>query len=315
MNALRKYVFLGIVVFIVSLLITTISFASGDTILAVVNREAITEKDLKDYLKSVYMQLRVENKSEQEINDVMGEYEKKGIQQIIEDKLVLFASEQSGLVLRTELVDQRVKEIQSKYPTQKDFEQALIKEGLTVSDIRKKIENQIKGQIIINREVRSKIMIKPQEVTEWFEKNKESLREESKLNVASIFVTTKFDAHQARKKIESAYQEIKQGIDFKAVAAKYSELPSIGVVALKKLKPEMVEVLSALRVGDVSKIIEMSNGFYIFKLDGRREAKEPQLNDVRREIQQRIFEEKFRVKFQEWIEHLRQKAYVEIKTK
>ena len=144
------------------------AWALDDALLAVVNDEAITVKDLQGYLNGIYAQLRIEGRPEQEAREIMTEYQAKGIDQLIEDKLVLYAADQAGIQIRPKVIDDRVDEIKKKYPSYQDFLNALKQEGLTVSDVRKKIENQFKGQVIINSEVRSKITINPQEVTAYF---------------------------------------------------------------------------------------------------------------------------------------------------
>ena len=49
----------------------------SDAIIAIVNDDVITLKDLRQYIASIASQLRVENKSPDEIQQIMGEYEQK----------------------------------------------------------------------------------------------------------------------------------------------------------------------------------------------------------------------------------------------
>ncbi len=303
----------AVVVFLLALLAAYPAFSLDDGIVAVVNSEAVTAKDLKDYLKNVYAQLRIENKSQQEIDEVMRQYEEKGIEQIIDDKLILAASNEMGVVIKPKAVDDRIEGIRSKYPSYKEFSDALMKEGLTISDMRTKIEDQFKGQVAVNKEVREKVTVNPQEVTDWFSAHINELRSRSRVNLNSIFVKSIYGKNEARKKISEALVQIKGGADFKMVGEKYSELPPIGMVNTEDLRPEMKARVESLSIGAVSEIVELENGFYIFKLEGKSENSEPALKDYKNEIYQKLFEEKFRVLFKQWIERLRKKAYVEIK--
>lgn len=47
----------------------------NDGIVAIVNTDAITLKDLKQYIAGIYSQLKVEHKSPDEIRDIMAAYE------------------------------------------------------------------------------------------------------------------------------------------------------------------------------------------------------------------------------------------------
>ena len=71
------------------LFLTPLARANGpstDAIIAIVNDDVITLKDLRQYVAGVAGQLRVENKSPEEIRQIMGDYEQKGLDKLIEDK-------------------------------------------------------------------------------------------------------------------------------------------------------------------------------------------------------------------------------------
>ena len=68
----------------------------SDSIIAIVNDDVITLKDLRQYIASIVSQLRIENKSPEEIQQIMGDYEQKGLDKLIEDKLILAAANDKG---------------------------------------------------------------------------------------------------------------------------------------------------------------------------------------------------------------------------
>jgi peptidyl-prolyl cis-trans isomerase SurA len=302
----------------ITLLVAAIFFvrpawALDDALLAVVNDEAITVKDLQGYLNGIYAQLRIEGRPAEEAREIMKEYETKGIDQLIEDKLVLYAADQAGVQIRPKAIDERVDEIKKRYPSYQAFLDALKQEGLTVSDVRKKIENQFKGQVIINAEVRSKITINPQEVTAYFNAHSDEFTLKPRVYLESVFVKSTFGREAADKKINEAVDKLRAGEDFKAVAASYSDLPSVGEMTEEALLPAFKEQVDRLPIGAVSDIIEVPDGFYILKLEGRAPGAKATLLEVKDRIYQRLFEDKFKAKFQEWIAKLRKKAYVEVK--
>src|SRR3989338_6098758 len=99
----------------------------NDTIIAIVNSEAITLKDLRDYIGGIYRQLKVENKSAQEINEIMVPYEQKGLE------------------IRQEAVNKRLKEIRDRYSNEDAFVAALSTQGMTITDLKNKAINQMKA--------------------------------------------------------------------------------------------------------------------------------------------------------------------------
>ncbi len=72
--------------------------AQTDAIIAIVNDDVITLKDLRQYVAGIASQLRVENKSPEEIQQIMSDYEQKGLDKLIEDKLILAAANDKGIV-------------------------------------------------------------------------------------------------------------------------------------------------------------------------------------------------------------------------
>lgn len=303
----------AVALFLCALLAAAPAFCIDDGIVAVVNSEAITVKDLQDYLKNVYAQLRIENRPAKEIEEIMKQYEQKGVEQIIDDKLILAAANEMGVTIKPKAVNDKINGIRAKYPSYKEFSDALMKEGMTISDVQKKIEDQFKGQVVINKEVREKVTVNPQEVTDWFNAHIHELQLRSRVNLGSIVVKITPGKDDAKKKINEALSQIRAGADFKTVSDQYSELPPIGTVDFEALRPEMKTRIDALSIGAVSDVIELENAFYIFKLEGKSEDRSPALKDYKNEIYQRLFEEKSRARFKEWIEKLRKKAYVEIK--
>lgn len=287
--------------------------ALDDAIMAVVNDDAVTVKDLQDYLRSIYAQLRIEGKSPQEVQEIMAQYEQKGIDQLIDDKLILGAAEKIGMTIKPKAIDDRIEEIKKNYPSYKAFQDSLVKEGLTVSEIRKKIENQYKGQYMVDRDVRQKISVNPQEVTEYFNAHASEYKVKPRLYLESIFVKSVYGHDEAKTKIEKALAEIKNGADFKSVSAQYSELPSIGEINQEDIRPELIDKILPVPAGGMTDIIEVENGFYLFKVGGRNIGKEASLKEFKDKIYQQLYEDKFRKRFKDWLEELRKKAYVEIK--
>ena len=99
--------------------------SNSDAIIAVVNDDVITLKDLRQYVASIASQLKVENKSPQEIQQIMGDYEQKGLDKLIEDKLILAAANDKGIEVRDDIVTKRLQEIKDRYPVEDDFIKAI----------------------------------------------------------------------------------------------------------------------------------------------------------------------------------------------
>ena len=289
------------------------SYAMDDAIIAIVNDELITLKDLRDYIHSNYVSLVAEGVQGQKLKDMMQEFEKEGINRLIEDKLILSKAQSLGLEVREKVVDDRFAEIKSKYPSEEIFMEALIKSGGTITDLKDKIRDQLKIQYIVEHEVKSKIYVNPKEVTNFYQDHLDNFMKKEQVDLLSIFIPFDKDKQSAQQKAQEALHLIQEGKDFEEMAKQYSQMPSLGTIERGQLLPKVEEAVFSLKEGEVSPIIEVDTGLYIFKLKQKIPAQLAGLNEVKDAINNLIVKKKFSEKLRSWINDLKSHAYVEIK--
>ncbi len=286
----------------------------GEKIIAIVNDEVITLKDLKSYMATLYSQLRIENNDPFEVDQIMKQYEEKGITQLIEDKLILAASKEKEIVIKDAAIDKKIDSIRSRYPSDLVFQTMMEQQGMTVSDVRERIADQMRAKFMVDNEVKSKIFVNPQEVNEYYNQHQQDFIQKARVNLDSIFISFDNGLEEARKEAALVYAQIKEGKDFSEVAKAHSDLPSVGVIEEGQLKPEIEEKVFKMKEDEVSDPIEVENGIYIFRFIRNSPRETRTLKDVKEIIYNKIFEKKFQDRFSAWIEKLRKKAYVEIRS-
>ena len=285
-----------------------------DAIIAIVNDDVITLKDLRQYIASIASQLRVENKSPEEIQQIMGEYEQKGLDKLIEDKLILAAANDKGIEVRDDIVDKRIKEIKDRYPSEDEFLKALNAEGMTVSDLQQKLTDQLKVKYEVDMEVRDKIFVNPQDVTDYYNKHMSEFNRKPMVNLQSIFVSfDKYSKQEARSRADEARSRLMAGEDFDKIFQKYSDGSSVGEVEQGQMVDTVENVVFNLKLDEVSDPVEVENGIYVFKAIGISPGKQQTLAEVKDQIYNKLLDDQFQTKFKEWVDKLREKAYVEIK--
>lgn len=287
--------------------------ALDDAILAVINDELITLKDLREYLRAIYLQLQAEGKSEKEIIAMMKSLEENGLNRLIEDKLLLGQANKKGIEIRDKVIEKRINEIKKQYATQEEFLTDLSREGFTLTDLKNKITDQFKVKYLVEMEVESKIFINPQEVTGYYQKHMDLFKKSERVDVQSIFIAYGSDTAQARLKATQAIDLVKSGKDFTGVEKEYSESPSLGVIEKGKLVPIVENVVFNLKEEEVSSLIEIDQGIYIFKVKQKFPAEVTALNKVKEGIYNQLFQQKFRERLESWLKELKEKAYIEIK--
>ena len=311
-HLIKKLTIFLLILFSFSLFsVSTMAFE--DALLAIVDDEVITLKDLRDYIRMTYVNLSAQGKSEEELRLIMSDLERNGINKLIEDKLILNRANQLGLDVKDKSIDEELEKAKSRYPSSQTFMNALEKNGTTLTDMRNKIAEQLKIKFTINFEVRSKIFVNPNEVTKFYNQYKNNYVKKERVNLDSIYFDYKDSPTIAKQRAEEALKKIKEGNDFNAVAKEYSDTTSIGIIERGQLVDTIENVIFALEDNEYTDLIEIDTGIYIFKIVSKVSADIASLKEVKKSIKNQIFQLKFKEKFETWLKDLKQNAFIEIK--
>ena len=313
MKLLTRYTASIFFLLALTLCIPTLSWSVEDAIIAVVNDELITLKELKDYAQSTYVSLVAEGLNDTQIHEVMKDMEESGINKLIEDKLILSKANNIGIDVREAIVDERVNEVKEKYGSEQNLIDALVKNGATITDLRNKIRNQFKTKFIVDYEVKSKVYVNPQEVTRYYEENTSQFSIEDRIDLKSIFIAYGTNKKAALSKAVEIVKDIAARKDFSDLIEKYSDAPSVGTIERGQLMPIIEETVFNLSIHEISHLVEVESGIYIFKLVGESPSEIAALEDVKDSIYNQLYKEKFKGEFIHWLEDLKEDAYIEIK--
>ena len=163
---------------------------------------------------------------------------------------------------RTLKIDVAVTDLDTAYAnakkniTDEAFQQELTKRNLTPADMREGLRRGLLTEKLIEQEIKSKIAVTDQEVTDFFNTNRAqfNLAEES-YHIAQIVVTPVRDAQTANRtgddaatpqaaaaKVQMLMERLKAGASFRDLAAGYSEDPEsaprggdLGLVPVSRL--------------------------------------------------------------------------------
>jgi parvulin-like peptidyl-prolyl isomerase len=286
--------------------------ALQDKLVAVVNDEIITESDVKEYLNFLYLQISSQYKQD-ELNKKMREAEESAIEQLIEERLILQEAKRQNIKVDDEIIEARLQRIKDNFTSDEEFNLYLQMHKLTPADLKTKIAEQILMREIIELEVRSKIFVHPQEVTNYYTAHLDEFQEVEKLDLDSIFIRINDSKEEAEKKVQEILNLLNAGQDFAELREKYSDMPALGIVKKGELNKEIENIVFKLKINEVSVPIQTNTGFYLFKLKERIPPGEIKLREVREQIYRTIFDQKFQARFTEWLDRLKENAYILVK--
>ncbi len=283
-----------------------------DRIVAVVNDEVITLSELDEAAAPLYQRFLPRAKDPVEREKLLRQIRYRVLNQMIDEKLLAQEAERLDIKVSPQEIDRfiaRFKE-QSGLDEEK-FRKFLRSQGLSYEEYRKRVAEQIKRLKLVQGHVQERIVVTDEEIEKYYREH--YLKgAKTKYELAAIIIT----GPEADKKAQEAYQALKAGEDFKQVAARYSSIKGsgegLGSFRPEELAPEVREVVTRLKPGEISPPIKVGKSWQIFKLQAiYSEASQP-LGKVRAEIEQRLRQEKIDQLLQNWIKELRQKAYIRV---
>jgi parvulin-like peptidyl-prolyl isomerase len=276
-----------------------------DKIIAIVNNEVITQKDLTDFLNFMRIQLSAEYKG-RDLENKIQSIKQDLLGKLIEDRLILRQAKDSNIKPDPARVKARLAEIKKRYSSDLQFQQILMSQGLTQADVEKKISEQLMTLSIIDQQIRNKIVVNPSEVTDFYQKHPQELAVPEERVLEAIAV----DKEEVARAI---YKELKSGADVKTTADKYG-LPVDSFTAARNgsLNPDVEETVFKMALGDVSGPIKIQEVFYILKLEKINLPRNPALPEVQDKIYGFLYEKKMQEAFKKWLDELKAQSYIKI---
>ena len=293
-----------------------------DGIVAVVNNEVVTQAELNAILLPLYTQYK-STYSDEELLMKIDEAKKNILYKLIEDKLILQEAHKIGMPATDEEVAERLEQIKSQFSSSEEFKSALASQGLTVVDLKEKYREQIMIKKMVNREVRSRVSVTPIEIALFYEKNEDDFNLPAQVKVMTIMIR-KSEADpesntDSLKKIKMIELKIAEGEDFAKLAREYSQDPSavdggdMGYIGKGQMMKKIDEVIFSLQPGEISETIETPVGYHVFKIVEVKEAGAESFDEARMQIENYLFQEKAKERFDEWMTNLKENAYISVK--
>lgn len=284
---------------------SAIAFAEGGVV-AIVNNEVITQKDLGDFINFMRMQISTqysEEEVEQRINQMLPDL----IDRLIEDRLILQAAYKESIIIDQSRIEARVQQMKQNYSSEADFQNTLAAQGLSLADIELKIKEQSLMFEVIEKKVRSKIVLKPQEVTGYYYAHSEDFYQPEQRWVRFLKIR---DSNLAEQ-IQGMITEYK---DLDTIAKSNSlAITDLDWVTPQQLKKEITDAVFNLEVAKLLAHLDVDKRLYIFEVKAIRPSGTLPLFDIQEEISRFLFERKMQVALTEWLEKLKSEAYIEIK--
>ncbi|MCB5196713.1 peptidylprolyl isomerase [Deefgea salmonis] len=253
---------------------------TADRVIAIVNRNAITQVELNQKINSIRKNLeqqKVQLPPEQVLQEQV-------LERMILDQLQTQYAQQLGIRVDDNQLEMAINRIagqnQMSLPV---FRKKLEETGMSWRGFRDQIRQEMLLARLKDREIDSKVVVTESEIDDYLKlaANKEQME----YNLAQIFIPLPENAApdqiQARRlRIQAAKKELETGAAFASVAASYSadqNANSGGALGWRpagSLPPAFTSLLDQLNPGGITDIVRSPAGFHLFKLLDKRSQQE-----------------------------------------
>lgn len=290
-------------------------------IVAKVNGDPITKSELLNQAQSMRQQsLGVGSPDPAQSADFL----RFVLDALIGERLVFIDVESRDLGPTDGEVDDQLAAVIRTYGGEASFDQALARQGVDRSYVRKQIRQSLAIDKVMDGEIKPDIQISEDQIKAYYDRQGSSLILPASYRLRHILKTvpqgTDTAAKQAaRAQLESVRGQLVAGGDFAALAKEHSddagtkekggEMPWIVFSGFEK---SFEDAVSQLEIGELSGVVETRIGLHLLELLEVRSQRPKTLDEARPEINQVLSTQAARAAIQRRVEQLRAAASVEI---
>ena len=283
-----------------------------DSVIAVVNKQAITQSELVD-------EFRIEGIINKPLKKKPSDTDKRiYLDRLIIRRFVLQGAEKIGITTADykKQVAERVAEIQAKFPSNKAFQYAMQKQKLEIETLEKWVYEQIIYDVYYNRQFVNRV--DSREIDElapqYFEANKAEFVVPAKVTFRSVLIALPSEGSEEQKQdakriAEQINSRLQSGETYENIEQSNKTKPFISFDSLTlTTDTSLGEIVAQLEPTERKGPILMPEGYQIVELIKKTDARQKQYSEVKGEISKMLRQNKAETEFNQWL--ARQKSGV-----
>ena len=316
---------------------------NGKTIpdkVAMINGVALDSKLLISEIKVFRLMNR--QKSRELTEKEMDAFSHQALARLVDQELIFQEARKKKILIKPELVEQRVEEVQKQFPSEQMLHTALDMQGLTMDLLKTKFEKQMVEEALIRQEVVPKVKVGDSEVERFYKENLRKFQTPEKYEVHHIFAAAllsnkhpetiedpalrkkaerlnKMLDQDAKEKLQKLDYKLQDGADFAKLAKEHSEDGKSGsngglwgTVTLDELPDSLATELKKLKRNETSGPIRSPYGYHILKWTKIIPAGHVELSQVKTDIMNALLRKKTLGEHQKMISKMREQADIQL---
>jgi parvulin-like peptidyl-prolyl isomerase len=291
-----------------------------DGIAAVVNSDVITFSQVRELVGPREKQARETLKGNEMIEKVK-EIRLQAVNDLIDRQLILQEfkeMQKKGANIPEYVVEDRIQTIiRDEFGGDRSaFVRTLNAQGYTLDRFRQLETEKMVVQGMRAQQVKANVIVSEEKIKAEYRKSIGEYTSEEQIKLRMLVLR---GADENRKKmLEEIRSKIVAGAPFEDLARMYSEDSNQeqggdwGWINRKTLNETLSNVAFKLKAGEVSKILELGDSYYLLYCEAKKPTVTKPFAEVRPELEKKLVQQERQKAQQEWIAKLRKKAYIKI---
>lgn len=295
-----------------------------DRIVAVVNDEVISLYELDQFAEPYIQQVQNSQYPPEVERRLIFEVRQKVLHQLIDQTLTDQELERQNIQVGEQEVDNAIERVkESRYLTDEQLRRSLQEQGLTYEEYREQVKKQILRARLVNREIKSKIVITDEDIRSYYKENQDDYAGQTEYHLRNIFVrlasfATDSDRLRARRALEAIREELENGAAFETAVDRHSdgaagiETSDLGYFKLEDLSRELRDHLRDMRAREATPVLETGFGLQIVYIQEIAQSEGRSLKEASTEIENQLYNEIVDRKYETWLQSLRERSHIRI---
>jgi peptidyl-prolyl cis-trans isomerase SurA len=254
------------------------------------------------------------------------------LDELIDGLLIAREADRRGLVVTERELDEIIQNIKDQNDlSDEEFSRQLEAEGLTIEGLREQYRKEIVRSRLVNYFVTGEDMdIGEDEIRSFYDdpQNRRFFMTQGSVNISQIYVPVAEDlSYQDAKELKDRAlriaEEARNSDDFEALVMQYSAAANkdqnrgnLGSFSqdqlLSIMSPQNVSIIFSLEQGDVTPPIRLQDGYYIFRVNQKVDAKRLEYEESRERIKSFLLKIKAEERLKEWLQDERAATRIQI---
>ncbi len=251
----------------------------------------------------------------------ISEIRQKALNALVDKELQYQDGLRKGVKLDEDTLEQEVRLVESRFPSEAKFRKALDASGFTEKSLGRYLERNDVSEMMHKREVDDKAAVSDAEVLEQYTDNSKKYFEPVRYRASMILIKvdpSSNDKQKAtlREKALELLKKVQGGADFAQVAENESDDMSrikggdIGYFHAGTTEPEFDKAVKSMKVGEIRGPIDTIYGFYLIKLTDKQDAHQLSFDEIKDKIRTKMVEARKKQLFERWMKQLKGSAKI-----